>query len=233
VGGSGCELSDSLRVAITVAGLFAPGPVSSVATRTFTEFAEQGDVQTTYTYGHRAGGEVSIDYRVTRPLGLRLAVVHGSRPGSAALVAHLPHPLYLGRPREARQELGSLKEGVTGFHLGLSWRRTLGRAGLDLFAGSSVVRVSADAAADDALAYTHAYPYDSVTLAPVAVQRVTRTRGGLHAGAALDLRIARGVGFSAQVRHVRASVLAQPPRGSAVTLDGGGVDLSFGLRFSR
>lgn len=219
------------RLAVTASVLVAPGSRSAAGSRTFTEFHEPAEVRTGYAFGSGRGFDVSLDYTVGRRLGLRAALAHDTRSGSAELTATLPHPLYFGQPRTARQSLAGLTNGSSGLHLGLSVHASARPLGFVVFAGPSLVQQSPPAAADDALRYRQSYPFDEVVLEPVPVRTVSRTLTGVHAGAAIEGRLSRRIGLTLQARFVRARGSLSLAPGSTLSLESGGVDVALGLTF--
>lgn len=199
--------------------------------RQFTEFAEEGRQDADYTSRTAAGGEVGIQFNLTRWLGIGAAFNLNRRDGRASYAATLPHPLYFNQPRSKTGEVDRLRYEERVFHWDLIFSSGAGPLGVYVFGGASFFRVDADLLGR--LQYTHVYPYDSAQVTVTDVPAVTASDNpiGYNAGAGLDYRFGAHVGFGAQARFSRARVSLAPAPDATVELDAGGFQVAVGARF--
>ncbi len=195
--------------------------------RTFTEFAEQGtiDTRTEVAKGPGFGGGVQYDFGES--LGVAAFVTTVSRDADITYDARLPHPLYLNRPRSASGTAsGSIKE--TAGHLDLVFHRNVGdRTGIRLYAGGSYwFDVSADLVSG--VSYTHAYPYDTVTVTGAQVASSSGKGFGFNGGAGLEFRLTDAFGLGLDARYSQASIEVGDT--SPVKIDVGGFVGALSLR---
>src|SRR5204863_6557796 len=86
---------------LSLHGGFVAGSPTFSGTRTFTEFAEQGRIESRYKEDPGPGFEASGAWKFTRRLGVSAAVSFDRRKEAGSFAATLPHPLYFGVPRRA------------------------------------------------------------------------------------------------------------------------------------
>ena len=103
-----------------------------------------------------------------------------------------------------------------------------GRLQWTAFAGPSLVGLEADLLR--AVEYTHAYPYDSVTVTGTPFAASRGHAFGFNLGAGLDCQLATHLALATQGRWTRATVPLDAGTGDRVGVAGGGLHLSAGLR---
>ncbi|HEV7500190.1 MAG TPA: hypothetical protein VGQ33_09315 [Vicinamibacteria bacterium] len=207
---------------------FVPGSSTFRETRTFTEFAEQGHIDSQYTEDPGPGFEVALAWRFSRRLAVVGAVSTVRRKEGGSFSAALPHPLYFGSPRSAAGDFSGRHERETSVHLDLAWMGGSRRVQWMAFAGPSLIGVDADLVSS--VQYTQAYPYDSVA---VTGTPFAATRGhalGFNAGVGVDCRLAPHVALATLARLSRATVPLQATADDRVRVRGGGAALQAGLR---
>jgi opacity protein-like surface antigen len=211
-----------------VHGGFVPGTRDFAATRTFTEFAEQGRIESQYREDAGPGFEAGLGLRLTRRLGLSAAGSLGRRKDAGSFSATLPHPLYFGVPRRAAGDFrgGSVRE--TAVHLGLALLGGSGRLQWSAFAGPSLISVKADLV--QSVAYTQAYPFDTVTVTGTPFAAARGHALGFNVGAGIDWQMARHVAIGTQLRFSRATISLEPTAEDRVEVGAGGAHLTGGLR---
>ncbi len=208
------------------AGLVAGKPSFS-ETRTFTEFAEQGRIDSHYDEDSGPGVEGGLGWRFTHRFAVHAAASWARRKEAGSYSAALPHPLYFAMPRHAAGDFSGRSIHETAVHLDLA---VVGGSGLEwsVFAGPSVIETQADLV--QAIEYTHAYPYDAVTVTGAPLASVRGHALGFNAGAGLDWHVGPHVALGLQSRFSQANVKLQPAAGDEVAVKAGGLLVSAGLR---
>jgi opacity protein-like surface antigen len=215
-------------VRIWVQGGFVPGSRHFTATQTFTEFAEQGRIESQYREDPGPGLELGLGLRLRRRLGLTAAGSLARRDGAGSFAAKLPHPLYFGAFRPAAGDFRGASQSETALHLDVALLGEAGRLQWSAFAGPSLLRVRADLV--QRVDYTHAYPFDTVTVTGTPFASTRNHAFGFNVGAGLDWPVARHVAIGAQVRFSRATVSLEPTADDHVEIAAGGLHLTGGLR---
>lgn len=217
------------RVTIGLSGLWASSRIELQQSRSFTEYAEPARVDWSAEQQAGWGAEGSIEAHIGRRLGVELAVASVRRDGTARISLSSPHPLYLDRPRVASAE-AVLRSEERAVHLDLVYRAARGRLRARLSAGGSVFLVSQDLVGD--VTYDQAYPYDEITVREVALSRISDRAFGFNVGGELGLRLAGPMALGVGLRYSHARASLDPPKGEAIPIDAGGVQLRLGLRFT-
>jgi opacity protein-like surface antigen len=216
------------RVRLFLNGAFNPGSLDFAQVRTFTEFSEQGRIDSRYTAGKGLGAELGVHWTFSGHLGVAASVSFSSRDDAASLSAVFPHPLYLDRDRQASGTRDSLAYRETAGHLDLAYAHRSGSLQVSLFAGPSLVGVKADFVTG--VPYTQAYPYDEVTVSGVDVGKSSDSAFGFNLGGGLDYRLSPRFGLGAQVRFTRATAKVAPAGGPTIEIDAGGFQAGLGVR---
>jgi opacity protein-like surface antigen len=216
------------RVRVTVLGGFGLGSASFDETRTFTEFAEEGRIDSRYEQDPGPGFEAGVAWRFSRRLAVSAALALARRSEAGSFSAALPHPLFFGAPRQAGGEFSGRTHRETALHLDLALVGGAGRLQWTALAGPSVIGVDTDLVR--AVDYTHAYPYDTVTVTGTPFASVSGSALGFNLGAGLAWQAARHVAIQAQLRFARAQVTLSPAPGDEVEVSAGGTAVAVGLR---
>jgi len=219
------------RFRLVLSASFWPTTTTFSDSRTFTEYAEQTTIRTSYEAGSAFGPDVALQVSLFRGLGLLVGYSHVSRDVSGQVEVSRPHPLYLNRPRSASAEISgySLTEGA--LHLDLAYARTAGHLDWALFAGATLFQVEADLL--QAPTYDEAYPYDELAITATPSTTVTDSPAGFNVGGRLDYRFGRSrrFGAGAQVLYSTASAkLKAGPDATEASFDAGGLSVGAGLR---
>jgi len=216
------------RVHIWLHGGFVPGASEFTGTQTFTEFAEQGRIDTQY---HQDAGpvfEIGVGFRLRRRLGLAAAGSFGRRDGTGSFTATLPHPLYFGAFRPASGDFRGTSQREKALHLDLALLGGSSRLQWSAFAGPSLIAVRAELV--QRVDYTQAYPFDTVTVTGTPLAATSHHAFGFNVGAGLDWQAARHVAIGTQVRFSHATISLEPTAEDRVEIDAGGLQLTGGLR---
>jgi len=216
------------RFRFSFQGGFVAGSPSFSGTRTFTEFAEQGRIESQYTGDPGPGFEASLAWKFTRRLGVSAAVSFDRRKEAGSFSAMLPHPLYFGVPRRATGDFHGASQRETAVHLDLAFLGGSGRLQWSAFAGPSLIGVKVDLVQQ--ISYTQAYPFDTVTVTGTPFARTSGNAIGFNVGAGLDWQVARHAAVGTQVRFSRATASLKPTADDRVDVDGGGAHLTAGVR---
>jgi hypothetical protein len=216
------------RLSLYVAGALATGSAGFSAERRFTEFAEEGRLDTDYERALGPGLDVGADFAFGRFFAVSAAYTLQRRSVSADYEGALPHPLYFARPRAVTGTVDGLEYAESALHLGLAVRREAGSLRYGAFAGPTWARVEPELL--DRVQYRHAYPYDSVEVTGVSRGRTSGSGFGFHVGGALEYRLHPRLAAAAMVRYYAVSP-ALPDTLGAVELEGGSLLASAAVRF--
>ncbi len=219
------------RFRLVLNAAFWPTKTSFSDSRTFTEYAEQTTIHTSYEAGTSFGPDAAVQASLYRGFGLLVGYSHSSRDVTGNVDVSRPHPLYLNRPRSASAEISgySLSEGAV--HLDLAYARAAGHLDWALFAGVSLFQVEVDLLQQPT--YDDVYPYDELTITATPTTTVKQSPTGFNVGGRLDYRFGRSRRFGAgvQVLYSKASVKARAvPEATEATFDAGGLSIGGGLR---
>jgi hypothetical protein len=216
------------RLTAFASGALATSGASFHGERRFTEFAEEGRIESDYARGAGPGLEVGLEYALGRRFGLAASVNLLGRGASSSYDGSLPHPLYLERPRRVSGTLDGLSYRERALHLGLTWRAERGRLRYGVSAGPSHGRVSAELV--ERIEYRQAYPFDEVQVTTVPRATHRGSGFGFNAGAELDYRWRPGVAAALRLRYHRFGP-DLPDAAGTVDIDGGAFQIGVGLRF--
>jgi len=207
-----------------------PTRTSFSDSRTFTEYAEQTTIRTSYEAGTALGPDVALQVSLFRGLGLMVGYSYASRDVTGHVDVSRPHPLYLNRHRSASSEISGygLTEGA--LHLDLAYARAAGHLDWALFAGATLFQVEADLLHSPT--YDDSYPYDEMTIASTPPVTVKSSPTGFNVGGRLDYRFgsSRRFGAGVQVLYSTASATLQAPGATEASFDAGGLSVGGGVR---
>jgi hypothetical protein len=216
------------RLSLWLGGNLAATGSDFEGRRTFTQFAEEGQVNADYSPRLGGGAEVGLEYALRPRLSLEARFAALGRGHSARYTARLPHPLYLERHREVTGELDGGGGSEFQVHLGLLYHRAAGRWRYGVFGGPSWLRARADLL--EPPAFTQEYPYDTVTVTLVPRRPASGSGLGFNLGASADYRVRPRWSATARLSYARAGVGLPQPSGE-VSLTAGGMQLGVGLRW--
>ncbi len=219
------------RFRLVLNASFWPTKTSFSDSRTFTEYAEQTTIRTSYEAGSGFGPDVALQVSLFRGLGLLVGYSQASRDVTGQVDVSRPHPLYLNRHRSASSEISGygLTEGA--LYLDLAYARAASHLDWALFAGATLFQVEADLL--EKPTYDDVYPYDELAITSTPSTTVKESPTGFNVGGRLDYRFGRSRRFGAgvQVRYSTASVkLKAGPDATEARFDAGGLSVGAGLR---
>ncbi len=205
----------------------------------FSIYDETATIDGSQAYGGGAIWGIGGGARVWRNLVVSLNYARYGDDMETAVVARVPHPLFLNRPREATQNLPGLKHTENQYHLTASWMFPFGDdLVLGVGAGPSFVGLSHEFPSGGRPVEQGAPP----DFATVSLQDVTFTRGEKTAttanfGADLTYKLPFDVGQAGKLgatvgfRYAGGTADLQGPNGS-VGVKYGGAQFHGGLRLS-
>jgi hypothetical protein len=219
------------RFRLVLGGSFWSAKTTYSDSRTFTEYAEQTTIRTSYEAGTAFGPDVALQVSLFRGLGLLVGYSSASRDVTAHVDVSRPHPLYLNRDRTASAEISGYGLRETAVHLDAAYARAAGHLDWALFAGATLFRVEADLLQRPT--YDDVYPYDEMSITSTPSTTVSQSPTGLNVGGRLDYRFGKSRRFGAGLlmRYSKASVkLKAEPAATEATFDAGGLEVGAGLR---
>lgn len=196
---------------------------------TFQLHQETGSSRVTYPIETGFLFDVGGGVRLTRQLGVGVAVSHFAASGTVAASSTLPHPFFFQQPREISGEDDGVERTETGVHIQAQYMLPLrGKLQVMLMGGPSILQVNQDIVTD--VNYREQYPFDTATFLDVDAERATGSAVGFHAGADIRWMFARQVGAGVLLRFTRASVELDAPDSRTLKVDAGGAHVAAGLR---
>jgi hypothetical protein len=187
------DLAQPGRVRLVLNAAFWPTTTSFSDTRTFTEYAEQTTIRTSYEAGSGFGPDAAVQVSLYRGFGLLLGYSYASRDVTGQVDVSRPHPLYLNRHRSASAEISGYDYKETAVHLDLAFARSAGHLDWALFAGATLFQVEADMLGTPT--YTDVYPYDELVIASTPSTKAKDSPAGFNVGGRLDYRFGKGWRF--------------------------------------
>ena len=227
--GAAASADEEGRLKLSLTGAFGVSSLDFSGTRTFTEFAEEGQVRADYSADKGPGFEGGLAYRFGSRLSVALTGSYLKRDSGASVQANLPHPLYLDRDRQVERDVSGLSYNETAGHLDLVLSGHSGSLDFSVFAGPSVFKVKTDLAG--APTYTQSYPFDEVNVTGVPTVSANDTAFGFNVGAGIDYRFKPKFAFGIQGRFSRGSAKL-PAEGGEIDVDAGGFQVGAGVRIS-
>jgi hypothetical protein len=223
------RVPDRFRLVLNAS--FWPTKTSYSDSRTFTEYAEQTSIRTSYEAAAGLGPDVALQVRLFRGLGVLVGYSRASRDVTGHVDVSRPHPLYLNRHRSASSEISGygLTEGAV--HLDLAYARAAGHLDWALFAGATLFQVEADLL--DRPTYDDVYPYDELAITGTPKTTVEESPTGFNVGGRLDYRFGQARRFGAGVQVLYSTASAKLKAEEAATdasFDAGGLSVGAGLR---
>ena len=215
------------EVRIFLNGLYNLSSLKYSDSRTVTEFAETGSLDTSYEGKKGPGVEGGFQYNFTRSLGAAASFAWLGRDATASYSASLPHPLYLNQPRKVSGDVDGLKFRETAVHVDLVVGGRSGSLRFGVFAGPSFFKIEGDLL--DRITYSHTYPYDTVTVTGTPLVKGDDNPIGFNAGGGLDYVLGAHGALGIQARFSRSKAELAADQG-VVKVDVGGLDVAFGVR---
>lgn len=206
---------------------------------TFNIYDEEGTINGSQTYGGGAIWTLGGGARVWRNLVLSINYARYSDDMETAVVARVPHPLFVNRPREANQRIDGLQHTENQYHLTASWMIPFGEdLTLGLGLGPSFINLAHEFPSGARVQEVDGPP----NYATVAIQDVTFTRGeqtvttanfgaDLNYNLPFDLGQAGKVGAVVGFRYAGGTTDLEGPSGS-VDVKYGGAQFYGGVRVS-
>lgn len=225
---SGVSTAYEPRGYVQIGGGAQSGSHSITSTSTFTLYDEPGTVDGAQEYGGGAIWNIGGGVRVWKNLVAALNYTRNSDAMATAVVAQVPHPLFLNRPRQAAQVVDDLEHTENAYHVSLNWMFPLGEnLTLGVGGGPSFVGVSHEFASSASVQETDGAPgYATVAIQDITFTRGTKTGTTVNVGADLNYDLPFDLGQAGRV----GATLGFRYAGGTVTLDGtgGAVGVKYG-----
>ncbi len=216
------------HVKALLTGLYGGRVLDFSDTRTFTEFAETGTNTGTFSVPKGSGVGVAVQVAVFEHVGLMAGYTKSSRDQTGTYSASLPHPLYLGQPREVSGDLPTSSFSESAFSVDLFATTRTGRLDVSAWAGASFFAVEGRLLSS--VQYSHSYPYDTVSVTSTPVTTTKDSPTGFDVGAGLDYRLVAHVALGVEVRYSGAKARLESGALSTAEFDIGGFRMGGGLR---
>jgi|RhiMethySRZTD1v2_1073278.scaffolds.fasta_scaffold507100_1 opacity protein-like surface antigen len=223
------QTGDPFRGFVSINGGYQASSTDFRDSVVFTEFVEQGSVDSSYTVKSGPQLDISGGARVWRSLGIGVGVTRFSKSGAVSVAGKIPHPFFFNQARSVEGEAGGLTREELAVHIQAMAIVPGGeRLSLAVFAGPSFFDVKQ--AIVQRLQYSQQYPYDTATFSGVETDTPSESTIGFNAGADVGYFFSRNVGIGGVIRFTRASVDFTSIDGQTVSVDAGGVQAGAGLR---
>lgn len=209
-------------------GSFATQSLDYASTRNFTEFAEAGSNTGRFSVDSGIGIDVGLQVNVLKHVGVMASYTRYKQDAGGSFEASLPHPLYFGQPRQASGELPGNSYEESAGHLDVVVSGDTGRLNLSAWGGLSLFTVKGSLLSS--VAYTHTYPYDSITISSTPTSAAKDKPKGWNVGAGVDVRLFKHVALGAQVRYSQAKARLSVGELSTEEFDAGGLQAGGGVR---
>ena len=224
---------------VQVGGGAQSGSHTLTSTSTFTIYDEQGSIAGAQEYSGGAIWNIGGGARVWKNLVAALNYTRKSDSIDAVVVASVPHPAILNRPRQVTQTVPELKHSENAYHLSAMWMFPFGDdLTLGVGGGPSFVSVSHEFATSAGIAATGTPPdFATVALKDVTFTRGRKTATTINVGADLtytlpvDLGQAGKLGATLGLRYAGGDVTV-PHVGGETEVKYGGMQIWGGLRVS-
>lgn len=224
---------------VQIGGGAQSGSHSNTSTSTFTIYDEAGNILGTQAYGGGAIWNIGGGVRVWKNLVAALNYTRNSDEMETSVVARVPHPLFLNRPREVTQTVGDLEHVENAYHLSANWMFPFGEnLTLGVGGGPSFVNVSHEFASSASVQELDGPPnFSNVAISDITFTRGKKTATTVNVGADLtynlpfDLGQAGKVGATVGFRYAGGDVTLPATTGD-VDVKYGGAQFWGGLRVS-
>jgi hypothetical protein len=215
-------------LSLSARGGLAAGAPRFELSRPFTEYLEEGRLDSIYTRSLGSDLELGIEYAVSRHIAVSASYGWAHPAASGRWSATFPHPLYLERPRHANGTLDGLRYREDALHVDLVLQSARGRLRYGVFAGAARLQVKTHLI--DTPQYRQEYPFDTVSVFLVPRSFWIGSATSVSGGAALDYGVTRRLGLSARLRFSRARPeLHRTGVDERPQLDAGGLRAGLGL----
>lgn len=213
---------------VQVGGGAQSGSHSITSTSTFTLYDEQGNIAGAQEYGGGAIWNIGGGVRVWKNLVAALNYTRNSDSMNTAIVASVPHPLFVNRPRQVAQVVDGLEHTEDAYHLSFNWMVPFGEnLTLGVGGGPSFVNVSHEFASDARVQEVDGPPnYSTAAIQDITFTRGKKTGTTVNVGADLTYNLPFDIGQAGKV----GATLGFRYAGGEVTLPGttGNVDVKYG-----
>ena len=195
---------------------------------TFTEFVEEGRIDTGYEVESGPALDGLAAVRLFGNFGVGVGVSYFTRRDAAALEARVPHPFFFDRHRSVSSGIPGARRTEIAAHLQAVFLQPLTSA-FDLLLSGGPSLVTVEQTLVSRIEYAHTFPFDEATFQSAGTRRDRQRGVGVNVGADLTWRGWRHVGIGGGVRFIDAQVDLRS-EGHDVEVDAGGLQGTVGLR---
>ena len=165
--------------------------------------AETATIPATTETGKRPLYDVTAGGRIRGNLGFGFGVTFGTGKEDARVGGDIPHPFYFNQPRTLTGTT-SLERTDLMLHLsGMYLIPASQRVQITVFGGPTWFQLKQQVI--QSVTLTESFPFDTVALASVALDRKTVSRWGYHGGFDLSYFFSRNVGVQGMVRYSKGT----------------------------
>lgn len=192
------------------------------ATASQTIYEETATITSAQRIRNGAVVQVGGGVRVRKALAVGARFSMFGRPGTGAITASIPDPIFFGRPKTVVADANDLDHRELGVHVNAAWFAPVsGKLDIVLSGGPSIIHVSQDVASAGVVSGTQ----------NVTVIKVSESGNAVGFNAGLDAlyRLAPRYGLGLFLHYVTATV--DLPSASDVKVGGPQVGLTFQARF--
>lgn len=218
----------SERFLISASGAFQGTATDFSDSITFTEFVEEGRINTGYEVDTGPAFDGLVAVRLVGNFGVGVGVSYFTRRDAAQVDARVPHPFFFNRHRTVGGEVPSIRRSEVAAHLQAVYLQPITRT-FDLLVSGGPSVVTVEQTLVSRIEYAHAFPFDDATFQSAGTRRERERVAGFNVGADLTWRLWRRVGIGGGVRVIRARADLLST-GHDVQVDAGGVQGSLGIR---
>jgi hypothetical protein len=195
----------------------------------FTAFAEQGDFDARYQADPGPVIDISGAVRVWRGFAVGGGITSYNRTSPVDVTAHVPHPFFFDRRREATGTVSDVKRTETAVHVDAMWVVPVtGRVNVAIFGGPSYFALKQPIV--ESLRYNDVFPYDTISIEGANTTTPQESKLGYNAGADVMYMFTRNVGVGGVVRFAQAQFELAGPNNTTVKVTAGGAQAGAGVR---
>ena len=209
---------------------FSMGFLQESTTSSWTETIYNETATSSLDNDIQKGNPISIafGYRFSNSLGVELGADISSRNLDGSYSSSIPHPLIFQANRTA-EGTGSYKLSENSIFLNIVYSSRFSKFGLDLFAGPAYILSKATIISE--IAYSHTYPYDSVTLT-ASTTDVSQNVFGFNVGANILFYINENIAVGLNARYLNGTATFETGTGiPGLEITLGGFKAGAGLKF--
>jgi hypothetical protein len=196
------------------------------------QYLEDGDLTLERTIPKNTLFDGGVMLHIVSGLHAGVAFSSFQAPGSGAVTAHVPHPLFFGQPRTSTGDVAGIDRKETATHVEIGWTiRAAGGLEFTPFAGPSMFQAEQVFVTKLNLELANeVYPFDTLAFPGVATETIKDKLNGYNAGIDMTWRFSKVVGVGALIRYTHGMKDLTPTGGQATKVEVGGLHAGAGFR---